>query len=72
MSPAPADGSELAARLLCDWSVTAGLFVKIMPRDYKRAIEAQWKASRAAAAIPVNVVSGSSRTASGIEVAQHG
>jgi len=65
-------GSELAARLLCDWSVTAGLFVKIMPRDYKRAIEAQWKASRAAAAIPVNVVSGSSRTASGIEVAQHG
>jgi glutamate synthase domain-containing protein 3 len=33
-------GSELATRLLCDWSMTAGLFVKVMPRDYKRALEA--------------------------------
>jgi glutamate synthase (NADPH/NADH) large chain len=31
-------GSALGGRLLCDWSVTAGLFVKIMPRDYKRVL----------------------------------
>jgi glutamate synthase (NADPH) large chain len=31
-------GSELAARLLCDWTATAALFVKVMPRDYKRAL----------------------------------
>ena len=32
-------GSALAARLLTDWSATARLFVKVMPRDYKRVIE---------------------------------
>jgi glutamate synthase domain-containing protein 3 len=31
-------GSELAARLLRDWTATAALFVKVMPRDYKRAL----------------------------------
>jgi glutamate synthase (ferredoxin) len=31
--------STLAARLLADWSVTAKLFVKVMPRDYKRVLE---------------------------------
>ena len=31
-------GSELGARLLLDWNVTAGLFVKVMPRDYKRVL----------------------------------
>jgi glutamate synthase (NADPH/NADH) large chain len=47
-------GSELAARLLCDWTETAGLFVKVMPRDYKRALEAQQRASaHAATAVPV-------------------
>jgi glutamate synthase domain-containing protein 3 len=47
-------GSELAARLLCDWSDAAGLFVKVMPRDYKRALEAQRNASAdAPAAVPV-------------------
>ena len=34
-------GSALGARLLGDWADTAGLFVKIMPRDYKRALTAQ-------------------------------
>jgi glutamate synthase (ferredoxin) len=56
-------GSELAARLLCDWSVTAGLFVKVMPRDYRRALEAQWGASSNAAqseqiAVPVELANG--------------
>ena len=32
-------GSTLAARLLTDWSATAKRFVKVMPRDYKRALE---------------------------------
>jgi glutamate synthase domain-containing protein 3 len=33
-------GSSLAARLLTDWSATAKLFVKVMPRDYKRVLTA--------------------------------
>jgi glutamate synthase (ferredoxin) len=33
-------GSELAVRLLCDWSATAASFVKVMPRDYRRALAA--------------------------------
>jgi glutamate synthase (NADPH) large chain len=32
-------GSTLAARLLTDWSSAIKLFVKVMPRDYKRVIE---------------------------------
>jgi glutamate synthase (ferredoxin) len=32
-------GSTLAARLLTDWSTVAKLFVKVMPRDYKRVLE---------------------------------
>jgi glutamate synthase (NADPH/NADH) large chain len=32
-------GSTLAARLLTDWSATVKLFVKVMPRDYKRVLE---------------------------------
>ena len=32
-------GSTLAARLLTDWSVTAKLFVKVMPRDFRRVLE---------------------------------
>jgi glutamate synthase (ferredoxin) len=31
--------STLAARLLADWSITVKLFVKVMPRDYKRVLE---------------------------------
>jgi glutamate synthase domain-containing protein 3 len=32
-------GSTLAARLLTDWSATEKRFVKVMPRDYKKALE---------------------------------
>jgi glutamate synthase (NADPH/NADH) large chain len=31
--------STVAARLLADWSITSKLFVKVMPRDYKRVLE---------------------------------
>jgi glutamate synthase domain-containing protein 3 len=33
-----ATGSHLGARLLFDWQTAWPLFVKVMPRDYKRAI----------------------------------
>jgi glutamate synthase (NADPH/NADH) large chain len=32
-------GSTLAARLLTDWSTVANMFVKVMPRDYRRVLE---------------------------------
>ena len=32
-------GSALAGRVLDDWELTLPLFVKVMPRDYKRALE---------------------------------
>jgi glutamate synthase domain-containing protein 3 len=34
-------GSDSAARVLDAWSAMAGLFVKVMPRDYKRVLTAQ-------------------------------
>ncbi|MES1255188.1 MAG: glutamate synthase large subunit [Acidobacteriota bacterium] len=34
-------GSAHAARLLDNWNTTAALFVKVMPRDYKRVLAAQ-------------------------------
>ena len=37
-------GSELAERLLRDWQSTARSFVKVMPRDYKRVLDAQKQA----------------------------
>jgi len=33
-------GSPVAARLLADWSRTLESFVKVMPNDYRRALEA--------------------------------
>jgi glutamate synthase (ferredoxin) len=36
-----ATGSDHAARVLDAWSDMAGLFVKVMPRDYKRVLAAQ-------------------------------
>jgi glutamate synthase (NADPH) large chain len=42
-------GSEHGARLLAGWSRAAAMFVKIMPRDFKRALEAE---ARTAAARP--------------------
>ena len=32
-------GSTLAARLLTDWSTASKMFVKVMPRDYRRVLE---------------------------------
>jgi glutamate synthase (ferredoxin) len=40
-------GSELGARLLVDWDAVLPKFVKIMPRDYKRVLQAQAKAAAA-------------------------
>ena len=37
-------GSEVAARLLRDWTAVVPLFVKVMPRDYKRVLMAQKRA----------------------------
>jgi glutamate synthase domain-containing protein 2/glutamate synthase domain-containing protein 1/glutamate synthase domain-containing protein 3 len=33
-------GSAVAARLLADWETAVGRFVKVMPHDYKRALQA--------------------------------
>jgi glutamate synthase (NADPH/NADH) large chain len=33
-------GSTLAARLIADWTSTAKRFVRVMPRDYRRVLEA--------------------------------
>jgi glutamate synthase (ferredoxin) len=41
---ARATGSAYAERLLADWSTTRELFVKVMPRDYKRVLAAEAKA----------------------------
>jgi glutamate synthase (ferredoxin) len=38
-------GSAVGARLLRDWNRTLRQFVKVMPRDYKRVLQAQAKAS---------------------------
>ena len=42
-------GSRAAARLLADWSSAAEAFVKVMPTDYKRALEATSQARAAGA-----------------------
>ena len=39
-------GSTVAERLLAGWSIEVGRFVKVMPRDYKRVIEAAARAER--------------------------
>ncbi len=36
--------SPVAARLLVNWATTQGMFVKVMPRDYKRVLQAIKKA----------------------------
>jgi len=40
-------GSELGARVLSDWDAMVGRFVKVMPRDYKRVLDAEAKAAAA-------------------------
>ena len=37
-------GSEVAARLLADWTNEADQFVTVMPRDYRRVLEATERA----------------------------
>jgi glutamate synthase (NADPH/NADH) large chain len=39
-------GSTVAAALLADWATAATRFAKIMPRDYRRVLEAQASAER--------------------------
>jgi glutamate synthase (ferredoxin) len=38
-------GSELGARMLVDWDEKSRQFVKVMPRDYKRVLDAQARAA---------------------------
>ncbi|MCP4224481.1 MAG: glutamate synthase subunit alpha, partial [Actinomycetia bacterium] len=38
-------GSAVAKRLLADWSMSLNMFVKIMPTDYRRVLEAQQRAA---------------------------
>ncbi len=38
-------GSDHASRILDGWSTMASLFVKVMPRDYKRVLTAQARAT---------------------------
>jgi glutamate synthase domain-containing protein 3 len=40
-------GSELGERVLTEWNLMATKFVKVFPRDYKRVLEAQAKATAA-------------------------
>ena len=40
-------GSELGARILLEWDTVVRSFVKIMPRDYRRVLQAQAKAAAA-------------------------
>ncbi len=41
---AQATGSSLGRRLLADWASTRTMFVKVMPRDYRRVLTAEAKA----------------------------
>ena len=51
-------GSTVAARLLADWPAVAAKFVKIMPTDYKRVMNAQKAALPAPAREPVAAARG--------------
>jgi glutamate synthase (NADPH/NADH) large chain len=44
-------GSQVAARLVNDWDVTATKFVKVMPLDYRRVLDEQRSARRARQAL---------------------
>ncbi len=44
-------GSEVATRLIADWEWATGQFVKVMPRDYKRVLNAIAKAEESGADI---------------------
>jgi glutamate synthase domain-containing protein 3 len=53
-------GSSVARRLLDDWSTSAGHFTKVMPRDYKRVLDAQARAE-AEGTDPMEAVMAASR-----------
>jgi glutamate synthase domain-containing protein 3 len=40
-------GSRVAERVLANWRESVAKFVKVMPRDYKRVLQAQAKAAAA-------------------------
>jgi len=44
-------GSELGTRILLAWDQKAPMFVKIMPRDYKRVLQAIKKAEESGASV---------------------
>ncbi|WP_165222717.1 glutamate synthase large subunit [Aquisphaera insulae] len=48
-------GSTVAARLLKNWDQAVGKFVKVMPRDYRRALEERKKAEMEAVEVSVQV-----------------
>ena len=53
-------GSDVGIRILADWDLTKGRFVKVMPRDYKRVLEAAAHA-RATGADEMEAVMASAR-----------
>jgi glutamate synthase (NADPH/NADH) large chain len=55
-----ATDSAVAQRILADWPRQAGDFVKVMPRDYKRVLEAIAEAERTGADVD-EAIMGASR-----------
>ena len=56
-------GSDHGARILHDWSRSVAMFVKVMPRDYRRVLESE--ARTAAAGRPLELVEANTVAASG-------
>jgi len=52
-------GSRLAERLLDDWEGSVGDFVKVMPRDYMRVLEATRRAIEAGTSVDEAVMAAS-------------
>ena len=51
--------SPVAARLLVNWEATQEMFVKIMPRDYKRVLQAIKKAEESGMSVDEAVMASS-------------
>jgi glutamate synthase (NADPH/NADH) large chain len=51
-------GSDQGARILYDWSRAVAMFVKVMPRDYRRALEAEARNAAAGRALELIEVNG--------------
>jgi glutamate synthase (NADPH/NADH) large chain len=52
-------GSAVAARVLADWEATLPLFVKVMPRDYQRVLDAMARAEAEGADVDAAVMAAS-------------